>query len=171
MLDNNSWSEASADVIADPEMRNSLSIYLVNQLYDNVDVAAAIENRLPEGAKSIAGTLAGALRQPATNAINQLLARPRVQSASSSTPAPTAHDKLVNVLENKTGFGISTGEGEVTLDLHELVTELGQQLGLSDQALAKIPGRRRRDHADEVGPAGRPPEGRQGDSRPQRAGC
>jgi len=43
------------------------------------------------------------------------------------------------VLENKTGFGITTGEGEVTLNLHELVTELGQQIGLSDQTLAKIP--------------------------------
>lgn len=138
VLDNKAWSDASADVIADPDVRNALSIFLVNQLYDNVDVAAAIENRLPEGAKSIAGTLAGALRQPATNAINQLLARPRVQQLFINASS-AAHDKLVNVLENKTGFGITTGEGEVTLDLHELVTELGQQIGLSDQALAKIP--------------------------------
>ena len=79
ILDDQSFRDASANVIADPDVRNSLSIFLVNQLYDNVDVAAAIETRLPEGAKSIAGTLAGALRQPATNAINQLLARPRVQ--------------------------------------------------------------------------------------------
>ena len=138
VLDNKAWSDASADVIADPDVRNALSIFLVNQLYDNVDVAAAIENRLPEGAKSIAGTLAGALRQPATNAINQLLARPRVQQLFINASS-VAHDKLVNVLENETGSGISTGEGVVTLDLHQLVTELGQQIGLSDEALAKIP--------------------------------
>jgi hypothetical protein len=138
VLDNKAWSDASADVIADPDVRNALSIFLVNQLYDNVDVAAAIENRLPEGAKSIAGTLAGALRQPATNAINQLLARPKVQQLFINASS-VAHDKLVNVLENKTGFGITTGEGEVTLDLHELVTELGQQIGLSEETLAKIP--------------------------------
>jgi hypothetical protein len=138
ILDDTSFRDASADVIADPDVRNSLSIFLVNQLYDNVDVAAAIETRLPEGAKSIAGTLAGALRQPATNAINQLLARPRVQQLFINASS-VAHDKLVNVLENKTGSGISTGEGVVTLDLHELVTELGQQLGLSEQTLAKIP--------------------------------
>ena len=47
MFDNNSWRKASEDVITNPEIRNSLSIYLVNQLYDNVDVAAAILNRLP----------------------------------------------------------------------------------------------------------------------------
>jgi hypothetical protein len=138
ILDDQSFRDASADVIADEDVRNSLSIFLVNQLYDNVDVAAAIETRLPEGAKSIAGTLAGALRQPATNAINQLLARPRVQQLFISASS-VAHDKLVNVLENKTGSGISTGEGVVTLDLHELVTELGQQLGLSEETLAKIP--------------------------------
>ena len=138
VLDDKAWSDASADVIADPDVRNALSIFLVNQLYDNVDVAAAIENRLPEGAKSIAGTLAGALRQPATNAINQLLARPRVQQLFINASS-VAHDKLVNVLENETGSGISTGEGVVTLDLHQLVTELGQQIGLSDEALAKIP--------------------------------
>jgi hypothetical protein len=138
VLDDNSWRDASQDVIADPEIRNALSIFLVNQLYDNADVPAAIENRLPEGAKSLAGTLAGALRQPATNAINQLLARPRVQEFFINASS-VAHDKLVNVLENKTGRGITTGSGVVTLDLHQLVTELGEQLGISDERLAKLP--------------------------------
>jgi hypothetical protein len=138
VLDNQSFSDASAKVIADPEVRAALSTFLVNELYDNVDVAAAIESKLPEGVKPIAGTLAGALRQPATNAIDQILARPRVQQLFINAVS-VAHEKLVNVLENKTGRGISTGEGVVTLDLHELVTELGQQIGLSDEALAKIP--------------------------------
>jgi len=31
-----------------------------------------------------------------------------------------AHEKLVNVLEDKTGFGISTGNGVVTLDVHQM---------------------------------------------------
>jgi hypothetical protein len=138
ILDNNSFRAASADVIADPDVRNALSIFIVNQLYDNVDVAQSIENRLPEAAKSIAPTLAGALRQPATNVVNQLLARPRVQQLFINASS-LAHDKLVNVLRNTTGHGISTGNGVVTLDLHELVVGLGQQLGLSDQTLARLP--------------------------------
>jgi hypothetical protein len=138
MLDNNSWRSASESVITDPEIKNSLSIYLVNQLYDNVDVAGAIAARLPENAKSAASTIAGALRQPATNAVNQLLARPRVEQLFINA-STTAHEKLVNVLEDKTGFGISTGSGNVTIDLTELVRELGQELGLSDEALAKLP--------------------------------
>ena len=42
------------------------------------------------------------------------------------------------MLENKTGAGISTGNGVVTLNLGGLVTQLGGDLGLPDAALAKI---------------------------------
>ena len=50
-----------------------------------------------------------------------------------------AHQRLINVLANKTGSGISTGNGVVSLNLGELVTQLGGDLGLPDAALAKIP--------------------------------
>jgi hypothetical protein len=138
MLDDNSWRKASENVITDPEIKNALSTFLVNQLYDNVDVSAAIANRLPENAKSAASTIAGALRTPATNAVNQLLARPRVEQLFINASV-VAHEKLVNVLEDKTGHGISTGSGVVTIDLTELVKELGQELGLSGATLAKLP--------------------------------
>jgi hypothetical protein len=138
MLDDNSWRKASENVITDPEIKNALSTFLVNQLYDNVDVSAAIADRLPENAKSAASTIAGALRTPATNAVNQLLARPRVEQLFINASV-VAHEKLVNVLEDKTGHGISTGSGVVTIDLRELVRELGQELGLSGATLAKLP--------------------------------
>ena len=83
---------------------------LVNQLYDNVDVAAAIEQRLPEGAKPIAGTLAGALRQPATNAINQLLARPRVQQLFIK-PAPLRTTSWSTCSKTRPGSGSRPGKG------------------------------------------------------------
>jgi hypothetical protein len=138
MLDNNSWRKASENVITDPEIKTALSTFLVNQLYDNVDVSGAIADRLPENAKSAASTIAGALRTPATNAVNQLLARPRVEQLFINASV-VAHEKLVNVLEDKTGHGISTGSGVVTIDLRELVRELGQELGLSGATLAKLP--------------------------------
>ena len=43
------------------------------------------------------------------------------------------------MLENKTGYGITTGNGVVTVDLSALVKELGTDLGLPAAALAKIP--------------------------------
>jgi hypothetical protein len=138
MLDNHAWNHATTQVIQDPQLRTALSTYLVNQLYENLNVEQELEQRLPPAAKPLAGPLASALRQPAVNTAEFVLARPRVQQLW-ITSTTLAHQKLVNVLENKTGYGISTGSGEVTVDLHELVTELGQDLGLPQSALDKIP--------------------------------
>jgi hypothetical protein len=138
MLDNQSWKDASAQLIADPEVQNALSVYLVNELYDNVNVASGLEQRLPANLKPLAAPVAAALRQPATDGVKRLLEGPRVQQLWINASA-AAHEKLVNVLENKTGHGISTGNGVVTLDLSELVTEIGSDLGVPASALAKIP--------------------------------
>jgi hypothetical protein len=77
------------------------------------------------------------LRQPATDGVKRLLEAPRVQQLWINANA-AAQQKLVNVLEDKTGHGISTGNGVVTLDLSELVTEIGTELGVPASALAKI---------------------------------
>ena len=138
MLDDNSWRKASEDVITDPEIKNALSVFLVNQLYDNIDVSAAIADRLPENAKQAASTIAAALRTPATNTVNQLLARPRIEQLFINASS-AAHDKLTNVLEDKTGHGISTGSGVVTIDLKEILKQLAQQLGLSGERVANLP--------------------------------
>jgi hypothetical protein len=138
MLDNDAWSKASADLIEDPQVREGVSVYLVDQLYTNVDVGAGLQERLPGNLKPLAPTIAGALREPATQAVDRLLSGPRVQRLwiAAST---AAQERLVNVLENKTGLGISTGDGVVMLDLSELATEIGNQLGLPDALLARIP--------------------------------
>jgi hypothetical protein len=138
LLDTSSWNKTSTQLIQNDTIRSSLSVYLVNQLYDNVDVAGAFEQRLPPNLQALAAPAAAALRQPASNGVDALLARPRVQ-ATFITASTLAHEKMINVLENKTGNGIDTGNGVVTLDLSELVTQLGQQLGLPSAALAKIP--------------------------------
>jgi hypothetical protein len=138
MLDNTSWQDASAELIQDPEVREAVSVYLVDELYANVDVASGLEERLPTDLKPLAGTVAGALRQPTTNAVDRLLDSPRIQQLWIDASS-TAQQKLVNVLENNTGFGITTGNGVVTLDLGELLRELGTELGVPASALARIP--------------------------------
>jgi hypothetical protein len=138
MLDQQSWQKASAQLIHNGEVRGALSVYLVNSLYDNVDVAAALDERLPTDLQPLAGTVAGALRQPLTDAMNRLLESPRAQQLFVNASS-LAQQKLVNVLENKTGHGISTGDGVVTLDLGQLVTDLGTQLGLPQSVLDRIP--------------------------------
>jgi hypothetical protein len=137
LLDNKAWNRSSADLVQDPQVRSALSVFLVNSLYQNVDVAAALQQRLPKGLEPLAAPAAAALRQPAASTVNFMLTRPRVQSLFINASG-VAHQKLINVLENKTGHGIATGNGNVTLDLASLVRELGAELGLPSKAVARI---------------------------------
>jgi hypothetical protein len=138
MLDEQSWRNASARLIEDPEVRSAVSVYVVDQLYDNVDVAAALSERLPTDLKGLADPVATALRQPATDAVERLLEGPRVQQLFIDASSE-AQQKLVNVLEDKTGRGITTGDGVVTLDLSQLARELAADLGFSQSAIDRIP--------------------------------
>ena len=138
MFDNTAWNNATTKVIQDPQVQSSLATYTVNQLYEHVNVAQALQQRLPGNLKRLGAPLAGALQEPATQGVKLLLGRPRVQQAF-ITASTVAHEKLVAVLENKTQHGISTGNGVVTLNLHELVTQVGEALGLPASALAKLP--------------------------------
>jgi hypothetical protein len=138
MLDNGTWRGASQDLIQDPLIQNTLSVYIVNQLYDNVDVAAALQKRLPTQLDPLAAPLAGALRGAATNTVNVLLQRPRVQQVWVKANG-VAHEKLVNLLEDKTGPATSTAGGNVTLDLSVLIKQVAAELGLPQNAIARIP--------------------------------
>jgi hypothetical protein len=138
MLDNKSWTNSSARILEDPQIRSALSVYLVNQLYDNVDLQAELQQALPPRLAPLAGPIAAGLRGPAAQGVDQLLARPRVQALWVKANQ-VAHQKFVNVVENKTIPGVSTANGNVTLDVSALVKELGQELGLPAAALDRIP--------------------------------
>jgi len=138
MLDEQAWRDASAELIQDEHVRDALSVYLVNELYANVDVSSALAQELPPALKGLAPTAAGALRQPATEGVDRLLDAPHVQQLFIDASS-LAQSKLVNVLENKTGHGISTGNGDVTLDLGAVVKQLGADLGLPASALDRLP--------------------------------
>jgi hypothetical protein len=138
MLDNSAWNKATTQIVQDPKVQAAIATYTVDQLYENVDVGKALSERLPPNLKRLGPPLAGALAQPATQGVTALLGRPRVEKLFINASA-IAHEKLVNVLEDKTGNGISTGNGVVTLDLHQLILEIGTQLGLPQDALAKLP--------------------------------
>jgi len=138
MLDNTAWNKATTQTIQDPQVQSALGGFMVNQLYENIDVAQALQQHLPPALKPLAPQLAGALQGPAERAVTLLLQRPRVQNTFIQASA-LAHEKLVNVLEDKTGHGISTGNGVVTLNAHALVVDVGTQLGLSPDVLAQLP--------------------------------
>jgi hypothetical protein len=138
LLDNGAWRTLSARTIQDPTVRSAVSTELVNALYSNVDVSAQLQSRLPKNLQQLAAPAAGALREPATKAVEYLLTQPRFQQLFVQASV-VAHEKLINVLENKTGYGIETGNGVVTLDVSELLHQLGAELGIPASALDRLP--------------------------------
>src|SRR5512132_412344 len=84
-LDTDAWVDTSSQFLEDDEIRAALSVYIVDQLYTNVDVEARLEQRLPPDLDGLAAPLAGAAREPAQGAVDEFLQRPRVPSGRTST--------------------------------------------------------------------------------------
>jgi hypothetical protein len=138
MLDTDEWVEVSDELLADPEVQDALAAYLTNQLFERVDLQTELADVLPENLKGLAGPLAGALRTPVSDGIDQLVSSERFAQLW-STANRFAHEKLVVVLRDESRPGISTADGTVTLDLRALVVSVGEAEGNPDSALDQIP--------------------------------
>jgi len=138
LLSNSTSSQTSAALIRDAAVRRALSGYIVDQIYSNVDVANEIKQQLPSQLKPLSAPAAAALRDPAVQGVNFLLERPSIQALFVSS-ASDAHRQLVNVLEDKTGLGVTTGNGTVQINLSQLIRQVGTDLGLPSAAVNKLP--------------------------------
>ena len=127
-LDTDTVSDTAGQLIADEEIRDQVAATLVEQLYANVDVQAALEERLPEDQKGLAGPAAAGLRELSDRTAARMLERPRVQSLWVNT-VTRAHRQLINVLDDDTG-ALSTEGGAVVLDLQPLVVQLGERVAV-----------------------------------------
>jgi hypothetical protein len=113
------------------------SDYLVEQLYDNVDVEKELEGILPGETKELAGPVSGGLRQVAGAGAEKLLETTTAQNLWKDANR-AAHEQLLAVLEDK-GEAVSTENGEVTLNLGSLVTNLAEQVGIGVQLAERLP--------------------------------
>ena len=123
-------------------IRGALSAYLVDQLYENVNVEKEARRSAaegPQGTRRSGGRRAspGRRRRGRKGAGN--LDRPE---RSGKTPNRTAHEQLLAVVENKKE-AVSTDNGEVTLNLGSLLTNLAGQIGLAQDARRKAAAGRR----------------------------
>jgi hypothetical protein len=137
-LDTDSWVNTSSNLLENDDVRNALSVYIVDQLYANADPQAVLEERLPENLQGLAGPIAGALRQPAVDGVDRFLQRPRVQDLWEEVNR-VAHQELLAVLEDDTRGNITTGQGTVTLNLRTLVVNIGEELGFGEELDARLP--------------------------------
>lgn len=138
LLDTDEWVEVTDELLADEDVRGLLAAYLVDELYESVDVANEISARLPDDADALGGLLAAALRGPATSSVDRLLGTDRVGALWSELNRRT-HATLVRVLKDETGPALSTTDGTVTLELRELVKQVGLEFGLSLDVVDKLP--------------------------------
>ena len=127
-LDTDSVQTTASKLIADPTIRNQVASELADQLFANVDVEAALRQRLPPAQQGLAGPIAGAINLGADNAARRLLERPRIQELWVRV-VTLAHRNLVAVLEDKAG-PIRTEGGNVVLDLRPLIIQLGNQVAI-----------------------------------------
>jgi hypothetical protein len=136
-LNTNDWVSTSDRLIQNPTIRAAVSDYLVNQLYENVDVEAELKNILPGDTKNLAGPAAGGLRQVAGTGAEKVLETSTAQTLWEDANR-SAHEQLVSVLENK-GEAVSTSEGNVSLNLGSLLTNLASQVGIGQNLAEKLP--------------------------------
>jgi len=126
-LNTDNWVDTSTNLLQNEEVRARLSNYLADQLFADVDVQAELEGTLPPRLAPLAGPAAGALHQLAPQVAQRALDTPQFESLWSQANR-TAHESLLKIL-NDEGSAISTGGGEVTLDLSALLSQIGGQLG------------------------------------------
>jgi hypothetical protein len=136
-LETDTWTDTSAKLIENEEIRNAVADFLVVELYANVDVEGKVAHRLPPELKGLAGPVAGGLRQLADRGAREALAQPRVQAFWQEANR-AAHSQLLAVIDDKSE-AVSTTGGVVTLDLTTILGAITRQVGIGGDLAAKLP--------------------------------
>ena len=138
LLDTDKFTSSSAKLLANDEVRATLSTRLVDLLNQRVDVQAQLEETLPPRAKRAAPAIAAAIQNSTGQVINAFLGTAQAQEIWERINR-RAHGALVNVLEGKDAGPISTANGDVVLDLRPLIKRIAERLGVGDRLKERAP--------------------------------
>ena len=136
-LNTDDWVDTSGRLIENDKIRTAVADYIVDELYENVDIKKELEDIFPGETKDLAGPAAGALRQVAGDGAEEVLKTSTAQSLWRDANR-TAHEQLMAVIEDKKD-AVSTENGEVSLNLGSLVTNLANQVGIGASLAEKLP--------------------------------
>src|SRR4029453_15115472 len=136
-LDTGQVENTAGELIADDAIRDQVASSLVDQLFNNIDVEAVLNERLPAAQKGLAGPIAGAVRLGADPAAERLLERPRIQELWVRS-VTQAHRALVNVLEGDTR-AVETEGGNVVLNLRPLIIQFGDRIAIIGNINDRLP--------------------------------
>jgi hypothetical protein len=135
-LDPDVWSDTSAELLQSENVRNALSVYIVDQAYSSADAEARLEAALPERLKPLAGQIASQLRVVAYESANRALARPRVQELWRSTNR-AVNEQLVALLEGETER-VQLTDDAVVLDIDQIVANVAGRVGAGETATGVV---------------------------------
>jgi hypothetical protein len=138
LLDTDKFTSSSAKLLANDEIRTTLSNRLVDLLNQRVDVKSQLEQNLPPRAKGAAPAIAAAIQNSTGQIINAFLGTAEAQALWERLNR-RAHTALVNVLEGKDAGAISTENGNVVLDLRPLIQRVADRLGVGDRVNERAP--------------------------------
>jgi hypothetical protein len=138
LLDTDKFTSSSAKLLANDEIRTTLSTRLVDLLNQRVDVQAQLEEKLPPRAKGAAPAIAAAIQNSTGQVINAFLGTAQAQALWERVNR-RAHTALVNVLEGKDAGPVSTANGDVVLDLRPLIRRIADRLGVGDRLKQRAP--------------------------------
>jgi hypothetical protein len=130
LLDTDSWTNTSSQLLADPKIQSAVGGVLVNELFNSVDISAKVKSVLPSQAAELAAPATAGLRALALQVAPQVLSSATVQNAWRQANR-TAQQELLRIL-NGGSKTVSTSGGVVALQLHPLLTQLASQLGLQE---------------------------------------
>lgn len=136
-LDTDEWVHTSGRLIENETIRKAVADYLVEQLYDNVDVEKELREKLPGDLKDFSGPASSGLRQVAGEGTEKVLETSTAEALWKEANR-NAHERLVEVLKEE-GDAVSTEEGEVKLNLGSLLTDLADQVGVGQGLAEKLP--------------------------------
>lgn len=138
LLNTGGWTQTSTKLIQSPPIREAVSGYVTEEVYDNVNVTGELRSAFPSQLKPLAGPAAGALRSVVQKGVNLALERPLVQELWRRSNE-VAHAQFVKLIENKGKVVKLPGNGTVVLDLRPVLTQAAERVGVSSSTVERIP--------------------------------
>jgi hypothetical protein len=137
VLNANNWADTSSALLESKAIRSQVGVFIVDQIYADVDVTGVAREALPPRLDPLAGPAASGLRNLAEQRAETFLGRPRVQRLWENANKVAAQ-QFINIVQGKPGAVTSAGNA-VVLDLGVIVANLAQQLGLPSSLVDKLP--------------------------------
>jgi hypothetical protein len=138
LFDTKQWTATSTELIEQPAVQNALANYMVDQLFNNVDVEQEIKDQLPKDWGVLASPATSALRSLTLTGAKKVLELPVTQEAWSAANE-ISHENLLLLLDESERGGVSSEGGTVTVNARTILEQAAGKLGLSGNLVSKIP--------------------------------